>query len=88
MGRKQAEAVGERLRGTQLDCVYSSPLARAFETAEAIVASHSSELPLQSVEGLEEFDMFAKLNQEQPLLEQIDLKEFGEAMKARNDTNR
>jgi broad specificity phosphatase PhoE len=35
-GRAQAHAVGKALAGERLDGIYSSPLARAFETAEII----------------------------------------------------
>ena len=38
LGREQARAAGERLRDTRLAAVYSSPIARARETAEAIAA--------------------------------------------------
>ena len=38
LGRQQARAVGERLRETHLAAVYSSPIGRARETAEAIAA--------------------------------------------------
>ena len=36
-GRRQAEALGERLASAKLQAVYSSPLERAVETAEAVV---------------------------------------------------
>jgi phosphohistidine phosphatase len=35
-GRDTARALGERLRGTEIDAVVSSPLLRARETAEPI----------------------------------------------------
>jgi probable phosphoglycerate mutase len=35
-GRKQAREAGERLRGAGIDAIWSSPLSRATETAEAI----------------------------------------------------
>jgi phosphohistidine phosphatase SixA len=35
-GRETARALGERLRGTKIDAVVSSPLLRARETAEPI----------------------------------------------------
>jgi broad specificity phosphatase PhoE len=38
LGQRQAEAVGERLRGAGLAAVYASPLKRAHQTAEAIAA--------------------------------------------------
>lgn len=39
LGRQQARAVSERLRDTHLAAVYSSPIGRARETAEAIAAA-------------------------------------------------
>ena len=42
VGRTQAEALKRRLAGTQFDTAYSSPLRRAFETAQII----AGELPL------------------------------------------
>ena len=35
-GRRQASLAGRALAGTDYDAIYSSPLARAFETAEII----------------------------------------------------
>src|SRR4028118_944548 len=35
-GRRQASLAGQALAGTDYDAIYSSPLARAFETAEII----------------------------------------------------
>jgi len=39
-GRRQAEALGKRLAAVKLQAVYSSPLERAVETAQAILAHH------------------------------------------------
>jgi probable phosphoglycerate mutase len=39
-GTKQAEAVAERLASTKVDAVYTSPLARARSTANAIAGRH------------------------------------------------
>jgi probable phosphomutase (TIGR03848 family) len=54
-GKKQAEALGLRLEPAKLQAIYSSPLERARETAEA-VASHHPELTVQIEEGLTEVD--------------------------------
>lgn len=35
-GRRQAKLAGEALSGERIDAIYSSPLSRAFETAEII----------------------------------------------------
>jgi broad specificity phosphatase PhoE len=38
VGRKQAEALAERLVHERLDAIYASPLSRALETAQAVAA--------------------------------------------------
>ncbi len=52
-GRKQAAALGERLASAKLTAVYSSPLERAIETAEAIT-THYENLTVQIEEGVGE----------------------------------
>lgn len=52
-GRRQAEALGKRLAGDNLAAVYSSPLERAVETAQAVL-KHHPHLELQIEEGLGE----------------------------------
>jgi probable phosphoglycerate mutase len=44
-GKAQAEALGQRLAGASIDRLYSSPLERTMETAEAIRQHHST-LPI------------------------------------------
>ncbi len=44
LGRSQAAAVGERFHDMQVDVVYSSDLARAFETGCAIADHHGLEI--------------------------------------------
>ena len=39
-GRKQAELVGKYFREMEIHAIYSSPLARAWETAQAIARFH------------------------------------------------
>jgi len=51
-GREQARKVGERLADVPLAAVFSSPLERAVETAEAIIAHH--DLQIQIVDDLGE----------------------------------
>jgi len=52
-GRLQAQALGERLAAMPLAAIYSSPLERAIETAEAIAALHPG-LVVQSLDGVGE----------------------------------
>ncbi len=44
VGRQEALLVGERLKGEGITAVYSSPLSRARETAEAIARFHGLEV--------------------------------------------
>jgi broad specificity phosphatase PhoE len=53
-GRRQAEELAHRLEGIHLDAIYSSPLERAFETAELIAQRHG--LAIMSLESLNEID--------------------------------
>jgi probable phosphoglycerate mutase len=53
-GRDQAEAAGRRLAGLPLAAVYSSPLERCRQTAEAVALPH--DLPVRDVAGLFEAD--------------------------------
>lgn len=53
-GWKQAQLLGERLREWPLRAVYSSPLSRARETAEAVAAPHG--LPVQIAAELTDLD--------------------------------
>jgi probable phosphoglycerate mutase len=43
-GRRQAEALGQRLASTKLSAIYASPLERTMETAAAIAAHHPLEV--------------------------------------------
>ena len=53
-GREQARQVAERLQGTGVDAVYSSPLSRAADTARAIAEATGA--PLLVDERLTEVD--------------------------------
>ncbi len=46
-GRAQAEAAAERLAGVPLKAIYSSPIERCYETAEAIAARHRLEIDVE-----------------------------------------
>lgn len=52
-GKRQAEALGQRLAAAGLRAIYSSPLERAVETAQAIV-SHCAGLEIQIEEDIGE----------------------------------
>ena len=51
-GRQQAEALARRLAGVELEAIYSSPLERTMETAEAIARPHG--LPIHIRQGIGE----------------------------------
>lgn len=46
-GRRQAQALADHFAGSELAAVYSSPLERAIQTAEAIAADHKLEVTLE-----------------------------------------
>ena len=48
-GRRQAALAGLALSGTDYDAVYSSPLARAFETAEIIARESGEVVPMSGL---------------------------------------
>lgn len=54
-GLAQAAALGERLADAPLRALYSSPLERAIETAEAVQKYHPK-LPIQLNEGVKEMN--------------------------------
>jgi probable phosphomutase (TIGR03848 family) len=54
-GRKQADLLGKRLATAKLQALYSSPLERARETAQAI-ADHYDNLDVQIEKGIGEVD--------------------------------
>ncbi len=53
-GREQARQAGKALAGERIDAIYSSPLGRAFETAEIIARETGIGDPVVPVEGLME----------------------------------
>lgn len=53
-GRRQALLAGKALAGDRLDAIYSSPLGRAFETAEIIVRETNFPGAVVPLEGLTE----------------------------------
>lgn len=54
-GIAQAEALGRRLANAPLKCIYSSPMERTMETADAIAAHHPP-LRVQAREEISEVD--------------------------------
>jgi alpha-ribazole phosphatase len=55
LGRRQAEATGKLLANVRLDALFSSPMARAVATAEAIATPHG--LSVSTFEDLHEIDV-------------------------------
>jgi len=53
-GVRQAELLAEYLRGIKIDAIYSSPLRRALNTAEAIAGYHK--LEVETTPGLRDCD--------------------------------
>jgi probable phosphoglycerate mutase len=53
-GRKQAESLGVRLKEMDLSAIYSSPLKRALDTAQAVASHHN--LAVQVEPDLREID--------------------------------
>jgi probable phosphomutase (TIGR03848 family) len=70
-GRRQAQALAERLADTPLAAIYSSPMERTVETAEAIAACHN--LPVIVREGLIETDTGEWTGRELEELHQMDI---------------
>ena len=54
LGRKQLEHLAERFKNIKPDAIYSSPLKRAYLTAEAANKYHG--LPITKIDGLIEID--------------------------------
>ena len=54
-GVKQAEKLAEVLKEKKLDCIYSSPLLRAVQTAN-IVSQHNGNIPIIIMQDLREGD--------------------------------
>src|SRR3712207_163192 len=54
LGISQAKALGERLKDTQIDVIYSSPIERAYKTAEIIKGNKDIEIIKH--DGLKEFN--------------------------------
>lgn len=70
-GRMQAQALAERLRDAPLAAVYSSPLERCMETAQALAELHG--LPVQVLAELGETRCGEWTGQRIPDLQKLDL---------------
>jgi len=57
VGREQARALAERLRGEPFRAIYSSPQARARQTAEIAFARHNPPVPITFDDRLKERDL-------------------------------
>jgi len=53
-GREQANLLGKRLKGTEIVASFSSPLKRAFETAELILKASENFVPIVTLPELME----------------------------------
>lgn len=77
LGRRQAEAVGNRLAPARLGAVYCSPLQRAHDTAVAIAKHHPGIDPVV-VPDLSEVDLWQGAPQDKGLLDLYTNEELGE----------
>jgi probable phosphoglycerate mutase len=76
LGRKQAQAVGERLAPARLGKVFCSPMRRAYDTAREIARHHGLEPIVR--EGLREIDLWQRAPQDKGLLEIYTREELAE----------
>lgn len=76
LGRRQAQAVGERLAPARIGMVFCSPMKRAHDTARAIASHHAMEPVIR--EELREIDIWQKAPQDKGLLELYSRDELAE----------
>lgn len=69
LGRRQADAIGERLAGWTIDAVHSSPMQRAHDTGRAIAGHHDLDVTLHPT--LQEVDLWGALDQDRPLIDAV-----------------
>ncbi len=86
LGKRQAEAVGERLSQGAIDAVYCSTLERAASTGAAIANRHGIE-PI-GMDEIVEFDMWRDLPQDKGLLDSIGKDELRAIYREGNRTRR
>lgn len=46
LGKKQADALAQRLKNTKVDRIYCSPIPRSFETCNVVAAYHPNIVPI------------------------------------------
>ena len=56
-GLRQAKTLADEIRGKQYDIILSSPLQRAWSTANIIAEHHSEKPPLEELAALKELDI-------------------------------
>lgn len=86
LGRRQAEAVGERLAGTEIHAVYSSPMQRARDTGQAIAGHH--DLTVTEVAAITEINLWRDVPQDQGLLDSVGPEALRRIMREGNRTQR
>ena len=86
LGRRQAEAVGERLAGTEIHAVYSSPMQRARDTGQAIAGHH--DLTVTEVADITEINLWRDVPQDQGLLDSVGPEALRRIMREGNRTQR
>jgi len=86
LGQRQADAVGERLADRRIDAVYASPLTRAYDTGMAIARHHGLEPVVD--EGIQEVDLWGKLDQQKSLAESLSGDEMREIFRNGHRTQR
>ena len=69
LGRRQAEAVGQRLADLHLDAVYASTMQRAFHTGEAIAGHH--DIDVAPRDDLVEINLWGALDQSRTLVDNL-----------------
>jgi probable phosphoglycerate mutase len=86
LGRSQVQAVGERLRGTTIHAVYSSPMVRARDTGRAIADHHL--LAVTELGDLSEINLWREVPQDQGLVDSVGPEELRRIMREGNRTQR
>lgn len=86
LGRRQADAVAERLADHEIAAVYSSTMQRARDTGLAVAARH--ELGLTELESLVEINLWAALPQEKGLVDALGEEELRRIMREGNRSRR